>query len=320
LRPPRLAINGPRRVHQGLGPFVARDLCAAGAVVAGVLGTSAATSDAAARELADRFGIDARPYVALDALLEREAVDGLVILSPSASHETWLARALEAGLHVLCEKPLVWGGEGIAARAAELVEGFRARRLLLAENCQWPFGLPAFRALHPDLPEGLPTAFAMHLAPANPGERSLGDSLPHPLSLLQALAPAEAPRLEGIRIASHSATSADLDLAFDYVVPGGRVPCEIRLRQHASIPRPAGFSVGGRRAERHIAMPGYRMELRDGSRCVPLADPLTARVAAFCSELCAVLEGRAPTDPAPILRRMEMLECLVAASRSQGRA
>lgn len=307
-------------MHQGLGPFVARDLSAAGAVVAAVIGTSPATADAASRDLAERFGIDARPCVDLDALLDQDAIDGLVILSPSASHEEWLARALQAGLHVLCEKPLVWGGEGLAARAAGLVESFRSRRLMLAENCQWPFALPAFRTLHPDLPEGLPTAFAMHLSPANPGERSLGDSLPHPLSLLQALVPSRAPHLEGIRLAVRSANPTDLDLVFDYVVPEGRVPCEIHLRQHPSTPRPAGFSVNSRHAERSIAMPGYRMELRDGSRRVPLADPLTARIAAFCRELCAVREGKPPPDPTPLLCRMEMLEGLVAAYRSHGMA
>lgn len=314
----RVAVVGARRVRQGLGPFVARDLAAAGASVEAVVGTSRASAGEAARELAERFGIRARPATELEPLLGTCPLDALVILSPSVSHEAWLERALEARLHVLCEKPLVWGGDGLARRAAALAAAFHGQGLLLAENCQWPRVLPSFRRLHPDLPEGALQEFSMHLSPVNAGEQMLGDSLPHPLSLLQALVPDPAPYLEALRLESPGGSPRDLDLAFDYVAAGRRISCQVRLRHHASIPRPAGFALDRRRAERRISMPDYHMQLCDGARCVPLPDPLTAHVQGFCAELGAVLGGAAPPDPAPLVCRMEMLEALVAAYRSRG--
>ena len=57
MRKPRVAIVGPRRERQGLGPFVARDLVRAGADIPCFLATSAATRDAARAELRETLGI-----------------------------------------------------------------------------------------------------------------------------------------------------------------------------------------------------------------------------------------------------------------------
>lgn len=324
---PRVALVGARRVRQGLGPFVARDLAAAGVAVEAVLGTREASARQAADALAPQLGHRPRPYTELARLRAEERLDGLVVLSPAATHETFLRAALDAGLHVLCEKPLLWGGPGLAARAREIAEASRARGLLLAENCQWPFTLEAFRALHPDLPEGPPESFAMHLAPASSGEERLGDSLSHPLSLLQAVAPdpgtarLENVRVEGLTDATQAFPAGTLEetlrLHFDYVTGAHRVVCEVRLVPAAGPPRPAGYALGPYRAERRIHQPGYRMELAAEGRGVPLPDPLTARIAAFAETLRAVRAGEPAPDPAPLVRRMEMLETALAAYRQQ---
>ena len=52
----RVGLIGARRRRQGLGPFVARDLVAAGASVPCFLGTSEETLEAARRELEERAG------------------------------------------------------------------------------------------------------------------------------------------------------------------------------------------------------------------------------------------------------------------------
>ncbi|MEX2206723.1 MAG: Gfo/Idh/MocA family oxidoreductase [Myxococcota bacterium] len=309
----RVALVGARRARQGLGPFVARDLEAAGVEVRAVLGTRASSASNAADELARRFGIRARSYASLDHLLASEAIDALVILSPAETHERYLRAALEARLHVLCEKPLMWGAPDPALRARELVDGFRARGLLLEENCQWPQVLGAFRDLHPDWDGRPPESLWMLLAPVRRGADALRDSLPHPLSLLQALCPDPDPRLEEIRFETARGVPETLRVRFRYCVRGARVACNVELVADAHVPRPAALALDGRRAERRIRLPDYRMELSDGARVVPLPDPLTRHLAVFAGNLAGVLAGSAPPDPAPIARRLDMLAALVDA-------
>jgi hypothetical protein len=310
---PRVALIGARRARQGLGPFVARDLQAAGVEVRAVLGTSASSASSAADEIAQRFGIRARPYASLDALLANESIDALVILSPAETHERYLRAALEARLHALCEKPLLWGGADVARRGRELVEGFRARGLLLEENCQWPQVLGAFRELHPDWGGRAPASVWMLLAPVGRGADALRDSLSHPLSLLQALCPDPDPRLEEIGFETVRGLPETLRVQFRYRVRGARVACSVDLVADAQVPRPAALAIDGRRAERRIRLPDYRMELADGERVVPLPDPLARHLAVFAANLRVVLGGSGPPDPAPLARRLELLAALVDA-------
>jgi len=83
------------------------------------------SADAAAR-FAEKFGTAAR--AGYDTLLADRSVEAVYVSLPNALHHEWAIRALEAGKHVLCEKPL-------AANAAEAEEMFdaaqRAGRLLV---------------------------------------------------------------------------------------------------------------------------------------------------------------------------------------------
>ncbi len=209
---PRVGLIGARRKRQGLGPFVARDLRAAGVEVACLLGTSPETAAAASRQLLDRHGIEPQGYVDLEQMLGDQHLDALAILSPAETHGTYLERALSADLHVLCEKPLLWGAPQLAKRSESLVRRYAERGLLLWENCQWPYTLPAFRELHPDS-TGTPRHFAMQLSPISSGAGRLGDAMPHVLSMLQALCPGTG------RIASPSfeTVGEGLRLAFAYL-------------------------------------------------------------------------------------------------------
>jgi predicted dehydrogenase len=313
----RVALIGARRERQGLGPFVARDLAALDVEIAAVLGTREETVEVTLRDLGDRLGLRPRGYTAVDELLAREPLDALVILSPSRTHESHLRAALDAGLHVLCEKPLIWGGDELAARGAALVEAFAGRRLLLAENCQWPWTLHAFRELHPDACAGAPQRFGMLLSPASSGLDRIGDCLPHAFSLLQALAPHPRPRLEEPELESLPGEPAGLRVRFAYRAGPVRIRCDVELRPAPGPPRPAALEIDGHRAERRIQLPEYAMELRDGERSVPLPDPLTARLGHFVRDLETVLGGSAPPDPAPLAHRLDLLEALVEAYRAQ---
>lgn len=305
-------------MRQGLGPFVARDLRASGAEVACVLGTSAASAATSAQELALQLGQDVRGYADPEAMLAREGLDALAILSPHDSHERFLELALAAKLHVLCEKPLLYGGEGVVARTAALAGRFRAAGLLLVENCQWPRVLPDYARLHPGVLGRPPQRFEMRLSPASSGITMLADSLSHPLSVLQALAPCPSPKLERIELEYlPGEPGARLALGFDYVAPGTRVGVGVQLVQTFSQPRPAALAVDGHWAEREVRSPGYEIYLRAGDRAVPLRDPLSVHVEDFVAQLDAVRSGASPGSPEPIVQRMALFEELLGAFRAR---
>ncbi len=292
------------------------DLVSAGAVVPCFLSSSTETIVSAQAALLERAGTEAHGYTALDEMVEKERLDALAILSPSDTHDAYLGAAAEAGLHVLCEKPLLWGEGDLLARTRTRVDSFRSRGLLLAENCQWPYTLAAFRALHPDLRDGPPRSFRMRLSRDLTGLELLGDCLPHPLSVLQALAPGEEAAVHAVRYTAHAPDLSHLQVEFEFESNGDRIEVDLDLRP-SGFPRVVILVIDGRRAERRIRLPDYRMSYADGDRSVPLPDPLPQLVHEFVSDLGGVLEGGSPPDAGPILRRMAMLETLVSAYRAQ---
>ncbi len=313
---PRVGLIGARRRRQGLGPFVARDLVSAGAVVPCFLSSSTETIAAGRAALLEHAGTEAHGYTELHEMVEKERLDAVAILSPSDTHDSYLGAAAKAGLHVLCEKPLLWGEADLLARARARVDSFRSRRLLLAENCQWPYTLDAFRELHPDLRDGPPRSFQMRLSPTSTGLELVGDCLPHPLSLLQRLAPGEEAAVRAVRYSAHAPDLSHLRVEFEFESNGARIEVELDL-QPSGFPRVASLVVDGRRAERRIRLLDYRMSYADGDRSVPLPDPLPRLVHKFVSDLRGVLDGGTPPDTDPILRRMAMLETLECAYRGQ---
>ncbi len=74
---------------------------AAGARVVGL----ASSSPESARRAAERVGAE-RSYDDVDALLDDPAVDLVHVVTPNASHHPLTVRVLEAGKHVVTEKPL----------------------------------------------------------------------------------------------------------------------------------------------------------------------------------------------------------------------
>lgn len=315
MTPIRVGIVGVRRARQGLGPFVARELRAAGAEVVGFAGTSLASVAEAARALGDLGLPDANGYVGLDALLAQETLDALAILSPIETHAACLEAALAAGLHVLCEKPFVWDVAQPAAVAKRLVDGFAARGLLLYENCQWPYALSAFEALHPGgLAAGRPPhRFGMRLSPSATGARMLVDMLSHPLSLLQALTGAAGGRIEDVRFSTRNPAAETLRVGFLHAVEGHEVEVELVLVGNSAAPREAWLEIDGLRARRSVRASDYAHFLEDGGREVPLPDPLAALVRDFV----AAVAGLAPAAPAPradaVAWRMERVAEIVGA-------
>lgn len=90
-----------------------------------------------------------------EAVLASPIVDAVYIPLPNSLHRTWAIRALAAGKHVLCEKPLALD----AAEAGEMAAAARAAGRLLMEAAMYRFH-PRMRALVAGLRERPPPEIA----------------------------------------------------------------------------------------------------------------------------------------------------------------
>ena len=55
--------------------------------------------------MADKYGVEKR-YLSGEEMLAKEKLDVVSIATPNTSHKRLTIAALEAGCHVLCEKPM----------------------------------------------------------------------------------------------------------------------------------------------------------------------------------------------------------------------
>ncbi|MCU1445431.1 Gfo/Idh/MocA family oxidoreductase [Cryobacterium sp.] len=127
---PRWAILGTG----GIAEQTIRDIRLAGTMdVVAVASRTRASAD----EFAARHSIG-RVFDTVDAALESAEVDAVYICTPHSSHFDLARRALLAGKHVLCEKPLTLTAE----QSRELATLAAARRLFLME-AMWMVFTPA---------------------------------------------------------------------------------------------------------------------------------------------------------------------------------
>lgn len=108
-----------------IGPVHVEALQRCGIKVAGILGVSNQESETAAAQL----GLP-RAYQSFEDVLADEAVQAVHIATPNRLHYPMAKAALEAGKHVVCEKPLAMD----STESAELVTLARKRGLVAGVN------------------------------------------------------------------------------------------------------------------------------------------------------------------------------------------
>jgi hypothetical protein len=296
----RVGIIGPARRRNGTGPFVARALLDHGADVVAV---AASTPDSAAAAAA-RLGPAVEAYADASALLRDAQLDAVAICSPLEQHAAQLGEAIDAGVHVFCEKPLVWlGGRGEAALGGELLRRAADRGLVVHQNTQWRHVLEdVTRMLGRRLEDA--ALVEMRLSPSVAGLQMCPEAFPHVAAVLVALGATGA-------LGDLQATwSHGLDVAATAARSNGRpLRVHVELRTEPAQPRSAWLAFDGTVVHREVlSMHPYRLGLRvDGRAAEQIEDPLDRSVAAF---LARVQRLDVASRIGPIRAELQLLEAL----------
>ncbi|MET9539766.1 Gfo/Idh/MocA family oxidoreductase [Streptomyces sp. NPDC006553] len=269
-----------------------------------------------AKAVAERFG--GRPAAGYDAVLAAEDVDLVYAPVPAALHETWVSAALEAGKHVLAEKPLTLDAE----HTRRLLDRAADRGLALVENVLFVHH-PQHEAVRRLVADGaigeLHSLHAMFTIPEPPeddirhrpelGGGALWDVGVYPLRAALHLL---GPRLTVTGAVLTAGTGRRVDTAGAALLrtPDG-VTAQLTFGMaHAYRARYELHGSTGRitvdRAYTPAAdlAPLVRLHGPDGSRDIPLAP--ADQVERALTALVTAVRGRSAPDPA-VLRQAELL-------------
>ena len=90
-----------------------------------------------AEELAERWGIT-EGFLDWRELIQSGAVDAVIVASTNNTHEPITLSAVDAGLHVLCEKPLATSARAADAMAVQGQLGFSEHGQITAAAAEQP--------------------------------------------------------------------------------------------------------------------------------------------------------------------------------------
>ncbi len=233
----KIAILGA----SGIGRSHARWFHELGCEVVSILGSTDESAAQTGALLQGDFGFSGLTTSNLTALLEDSVPDAVCVSTPSAQHFAQSQECLEAGAHVLCEKPLVYApGRKLRENldgAKELVRLARKKQLVLAAQLQYGAATPILAKLAGAAPSEVGD-FAMEMETINPNSpRDLQglwmDLAPHPISIAQVLAGEGAMLLEeSIRILhKQDFDKTEITVRFQISRPNGRLlMCRAILR------------------------------------------------------------------------------------------
>ncbi len=233
----KIAILGA----SGIGKNHARWFVSHGCEVTSILGSTDESAAGTGALLTEQFGFAGATYSNLTTLLHESQPEAVCIATPSTLHFLQALECLEAGAHVLCEKPLVYApGRKIRENldgAKELVRVARKKRLVLGAVLQYGAATPILCKM-----AGLSPAevgdFALELETSNPKSPREPHEVwidlgPHALSIAQFIAGEDARLVEESVRLQHNQTfeSTEVSARFQVAASGGRLlTCRAILR------------------------------------------------------------------------------------------
>lgn len=300
----KIIIVGARRSRQGIGEFLANAFVTAGAEIVAVIGTTPETAALAQANLFKQYGIKCAAYDSLGVALEKEPADIVAICTPFEAHLQQLELVLAAGIHCLCEKPMVWGmGSKNIAETRQIVDGFIDKNLYLSLVTQWPHTLLSFYELFPREKNKTVATFEMALSPIRPGPDMVLDAAPHLLSMLFELVghgEIQAPA------SSFSNDKHELTMSFKYKHKTGITAVNFRAAVCEQIPRPASYCINGHTVSREIELPDYSIWFQGNAQRIPVTDPLNLLAAEYLNKI----NNKTPADRESLVASIEALGIL----------
>lgn len=314
----------------GIGQHHARWHTLCGSEVVGFVGTSEASVARTRKRLEEYFGFAGRGYTRLSDLLAAESPDIVAVTSPYTMHDGHVEEALDAGAHVLCEKPLFWDEEQpldrILQTGREMAARARASDRLFSMTAQYPACLPMYRDLYARVrgEMGPVEKVEMEMEVRRRGDRKLFeanwiDVASHPLSLV--IASLGVGRIEP-GSAFCAVEEAECSASFTYSGEKGAGEVSFVIRDIVDGTPLRRFGLNGFLAD-WDGFPDddgiYRASLSHGATSVSGDDFLHTLIASFTQ---SVLDGTTdvPLGPDEALLNLEMQVDLLALARGGSEA
>ncbi len=297
----RVAVLGAGSI----GIFHARELVQSGAELSAILGSTAASAAVAADRVNALYGTAARAYADLDVLLANERLDAISICTPPSTHFAFAMKCLEAGKHVLCEKPFVSvAPTRNTAPAEELLLLATKNGLVATVNTQWPSVLPLVRSL---VPSETMRSFSWLSEPAalEPSEM-LEEHLSHANSLLVELVPGGVADAIVVLLNTRGAISVQ----FRYANAAVSTSVRYDFTHKVDRPRELGFSINDRTFQRVVG-DGYTQALMLDGTMHQIDDPLKVSIQRFVAAVGGTAEPLVGVRA--VLENMRLQDTLIEA-------
>ena len=234
----RVAVAGAG----GIGRHHAKWHARAGSDVVAILGQRPERLPGTARILSELFGFHGRVYCDFGDLLGHEQPDIVDICAPNGAHYDLACQALDAGCHVLCEKPLVWGSstDESLTQAEDLRQRAQHAGVHLGMCSQYAASLPQYRRLFRSLDLPASTSFSAEMETLSSHQprdaRAIWiDMGPHPLSLLLAVWPSATLLEESLQV-RFAGRTAEASFTVRVVTARSQFATEIAGHSHAASP------------------------------------------------------------------------------------